>query len=637
LFTQISLNQLNLNSQEQDYLDFFNASSDYQEVTPVSMGNLLNVQTDGSIAITLPNNTYVEAIATIVDYESENNYTWAGEINNNGHLLIVSRDEGKMVLLSISENESYKYFEMNDNGGILAKESIPDTYPTCGNDDSHSTTNLTNKIDSFAKNNQAKASSFKDQWCDRTECPAKIRILGTYTPSGYGELLSQFGGNVDWLNSWFSAQAPLINFCLASSGVVNTTVEIVWKPSWVGGQQIIGLTIIDQFEWLLNNPNLIKAQRIDCDADLAFLIHPIMTWAESPSGGNFVPSGIGGIASIFNDKKFEIPSFDSSEAFSFINAFSVIRFSEVLTHEIGHNFGALHQWQTETDPFGDSALSCGHAWGNTVMRHDGGQLFRFSNPDYGNGNHGIPNYTADSPIWDKPAKNAQKIKATSCTVANYSQTTDWHVLISGPEYACTHNLKTFEAEIFAPPGSNGLAPYTYQWSWTSSGINQLGNIISTDPTVTIGNFACPFFFLHLTVTSADGLVSHAAVRIDTGTYCPYECEEGSSSFSNDNLAYRNIVQSEMEIQAPLLKISPNPSNGIFSLGLDISSTSGNGEILVLDLNGEIIKRLRLSNNENEKISKLEQDIDLSDNPSGCYIIRVMLDNKTYTSKIILIN
>lgn len=77
----------------------------------------------------------------------------------------------------------------------------------------------------------------------------------------------------------------------------------------------------------------------------------------------------------------------------------------------------------------------------------------------------------------------------------------------------------------------------------------------------------------------------------------------------------------------VLKVYPNPSNGIFNLELDLSDSKV-AEITVFDANGKVVYYI----NEINKMQKLMQ-IDLSNEASGMYFIKVVTDKNSASKAV----
>jgi len=78
-----------------------------------------------------------------------------------------------------------------------------------------------------------------------------------------------------------------------------------------------------------------------------------------------------------------------------------------------------------------------------------------------------------------------------------------------------------------------------------------------------------------------------------------------------------------------MTVSPNPSSEIFHVSLNYS-TDNLGELLVINMLGEEVWRL-----DNVSLKETNLDISLKDYPSGVYILRLLVDGKAYSNKLLL--
>jgi hypothetical protein len=72
-----------------------------------------------------------------------------------------------------------------------------------------------------------------------------------------------------------------------------------------------------------------------------------------------------------------------------------------------------------------------------------------------------------------------------------------------------------------------------------------------------------------------------------------------------------------------LLIYPNPTNGIIQIRNELSSDAN---LIITDITGKLIIKSQLS--------KLNNQIDLSNIVNGLYLLIIQTENQTYTTKII---
>ena len=90
-------------------------------------------------------------------------------------------------------------------------------------------------------------------------------------------------------------------------------------------------------------------------------------------------------------------------------------------------------------------------------------------------------------------------------------------------------------------------------------------------------------------------------------------------FSDEEKTNDEIIVAEEEIS-----IYPNPTTGIFSVD---SHQENITKITVSDISGVIVKSM-------DQKEGSHYDLDLSENPAGCYFVSVLTENSSIVKKII---
>jgi hypothetical protein len=80
-----------------------------------------------------------------------------------------------------------------------------------------------------------------------------------------------------------------------------------------------------------------------------------------------------------------------------------------------------------------------------------------------------------------------------------------------------------------------------------------------------------------------------------------------------------------------LEVFPNPTAGLFTISLGNSELSGNLEITVRNIQGQVIYSDEFEIQENS----LKKEIDLSGCSAGIYILNVVAERWNYNTKIII--
>ena len=142
--------------------------------------------------------------------------------------------------------------------------------------------------------------------------------------------------------------------------------------------------------------------------------------------------------------------------------------------------------------------------------------------------------------------------------------------------------------------TGGTPPYSYLWD------NSLGNsTASMIPNVTQGAYS-------ITITDANGCTINETVTVD-------------SIFNSVNIL--NQVNN--------FSITPNPTNGIINIQLELSETAMVGFDL-LDIRGQFLQSFEQSN-----LKEKQFEMDLSNYPDGIYLVRLMIGNQVLTKRLVL--
>ncbi len=143
---------------------------------------------------------------------------------------------------------------------------------------------------------------------------------------------------------------------------------------------------------------------------------------------------------------------------------------------------------------------------------------------------------------------------------------------------------------------------TYQWNKNGLALTDGGNISgSATSTLNIAN-----------VTDAD--------------YGNYDCDiSGDCGNVSSDVAVLTVITSVETLEQYGVNISPNPSNGTFTIRLSNSSEPMN--VKVLDVNGQVIYNKHFDNVKSKTI-------DLSSHSKGIYFIELQLNDNTVRAKLI---
>ena len=339
--------------------------------------------------------------------------------------------------------------------------------------------------------------------CDESynTCPAMVHVLVLVTP----EAAQWFGEsfNNPFISALYVALGLYsVDFAFFNSDIPNKNVRFTVLPF---SMTLTNDIIIDRNNLVINAQGL----REQYEADLVVML------TDTRYGGFF------GVVNCIG------PYYDCGYSMTVAQFMLSPRYT--FAHEIGHLFGARHNrpYNGGNDP----ADVCSHAWkftdgnGNvqrTILASSsatnpsgpGGRILHYSNP--------VVQYV-NAPTGTPDDDNAKTIRNAGCEVADYYESGEMMVGISGPSVSCDIEWETFFADVIpANAGTPGQPPYSYQWRWNTTGVfttSNPGTYLGNGSSVTVGSLACPKFYLWLAVTSSDGVLATTIRRISTKS-CP---------------------------------------------------------------------------------------------------------------------
>jgi len=480
---------LNLTSTQIQRVQELDALSYVMEITFAQFGNLEQEEQDGFWGFKIPGDTttYVSN-GTLVNYESETNYTWSGKLTDqNGFLILVSRPEGKGAYVQAG-NRFFTSIPINDGKNIfieyqLSEYEVNDCSPYEG----------TNETLNYCEE-------------DNNTCPANIAVLVIVTQEAQ--------------NFFISLGNPFAAVIGAALGVAST--NFAFQNSQVTNKQIIWTWEFVDWDTLTNDP-ILDLNNLDSDPD----IQQLRADRRADLVVMLTDDRYAGIAGIANFG----PCFDC--AFSIVEAPSMIMPRWTLAHELAHNFGADHNRNANV-PCNNCEAGidpCAHAWRfidgigaerRTILaRLFGNQqaaglerILHYSNPIVQF--NGAPTGTDENDMVNGENDNSKKIRNTGCLISNYYPTQELTTMITGLDHVCQGDGYVLNAVVFEPvAGFPGQPPYSYEWRWslspTTSGFPFSDPSLAGDPTFSVDNFPFLFqfsqFWLIVRVTAADGTVA----------------------------------------------------------------------------------------------------------------------------------
>ncbi len=594
--------EISLTESESIFLQDNVDSESSASVTPIWVGNILNYCDGQTVTFTVPNsnNLVLTAEAAYVQSQSSSNFNWAGTINGSGYFML-NNSGGRMSGLIQTNNQSWTILPFRDNYSLLIKHDMASvliddciTPPDGGGGTSTGTENCNEEYNT---------------------CPAIIDVLlfatsaaQKFTGSGNFDAWSQWGENVT-------------NFAFERSDVPNKRVRFRWveyDPNWLTPTDQNPIHILDGFK----NDNFVNQTLDTYKADLAVLV---------TNHGLFRPDGskINGIANI-GTWPLNYPS--SSSRHCVVEIPSFFSPSWTLPHELSHLMGANHNrsWNVPCFGCGSDQLDCAHGWkfftsgdeewrtmhalvnnvNPTSMR-----ILNYSNPD-------VDFLGTPTGHWEN--NNAKVLRNTGCMIAGYAISKDFGIDMLGATKFCNPGQvphPNYSVTITPPsPGFPGFGPYTIEWWQNSSGIftyqapdYYLGS--SSQVQVSIPP-DCPFFFLHVKVTSADGIILTNTRKIDTDACA------GCGGEARSSLTYPDLV----------VNISSNPTSGFFNLDISVEK-QGRLNISLYDSGGKMVRDL---GNENFEPGPNRIERNVEGNPSGFYWLSLVSDSQKISLPLIIL-
>jgi hypothetical protein len=164
-----------------------------------------------------------------------------------------------------------------------------------------------------------------------------------------------------------------------------------------------------------------------------------------------------------------------------------------------------------------------------------------------------------------------------------------NIVLKGSVRNSTAGSTVGSVALAAPPA--GLAPFTYNWS----------NGRTTD---SIGGLAAGTYTV--TVTDGRGCTSTAVFTVvnTVGTF------DASSIFNKVTLA-------------------PNPTTGTTTLNFELNRPTAS-RIQVLNMMGQLLYETRSQTSQQQQ----QYELDMTDRPAGVYLVRIVADNRSFTTKLV---
>ena len=553
LFGISSLSSAQLNSEQQAFVTKVNTSYQPMGSTFVTIEDLAVISQGGTITLNLPNGQELIAQVFRVSETEENTLVWTGKIGDNGDFITIAQNTAGAGGMFTYEDRFYSFHPLDADNSLLLESPIEiHEDKICG---------ITEQLNTIVATEECEAGECEDPivdvllvWTD--EAAAWLTGLGNpFIIAIYGALGME-SVNAAFANSEVSGEVRYQSFRYSGfdySSSININNDIDHLP-------------LDPF---------IANLRLEKRADLVILLTN---------------------QTYFSDRGFQIFGTvknigpDKDGAFAIVEIPYLISPRWTLAHEVGHLLGARHN--RFSNGGNDNANICAHAWqftgssGNeqrtilALLGSQGGErILHYSNPDISF--DGESTGTSDD-------DNAGRIDQVNCIAQDYFLPRALNVKISGSSNLCRcfpesyEEFKSYRADInIATPPLPGIPPFTYAWHWNTSGIftpANPGNFIGDTERIDI-NFTppCNSFFLHLSITSSDGVTATHIRRVNTS-----QCIECNFCTSR-GIEGRNT-------ETPVIgktkySISPNPAKDQLTIHFNLTEESP-VQIRLTDISGK---------------------------------------------------
>ncbi len=584
-FSESSPEEAQLNANQKKIITTVKGNKHTKNVTVVKVKKLKESLVKDALTVSLAGEN-ITVKSKRFEYFGKDDYIWSGElIGKSGYMLLAVKPEG--IMGAIQYDDKFFLLQPLKNNFCLLVEHDISKYEkaVCPIEPSPQT-------NGFALQQRMQTIENPCTLSDGTFCPATIDVLLLITP----EATNWITENMDFWSQvlYIPLLQAFTNLALQNSGISNKQIRVraVNFNTPFSSNHNIEVAIND----LINNTQAQNLRNL-YKADLVVAItNNNYNLFGSPYFGQY------GTLELEDAKSYAIVEVQHS-----LGGFWSF------PHEIGHLLGARHN--RSNDGIGDDdEPSCGHGFrftdGTGVIRKTmmavGHQseidrtILHFSNPDIS-----YNNAVTGSNVTGQEANNTKTIRNTGCIVQNFRTSPELDAYISYSGVTC--NVLQLNASVSpAAPGMPGQSPYTYEWFLTLNSMfdDNPANRIGTGSTIYFYNSGISNFWIHLRVTSNDGVVKVVSTPFNASCDNNYYLTQGST---NQNTS---------------VNVYPNPSNGYYNLEFDINDELSNTSIDIVDFQGRNVKNIK-----NEIFTKGFHafKIDLSNIPTGFYMLK--LQNK----------
>ncbi len=599
LFTEVNPSSVSLTTVEGLRLQRVSTTAYSHDTRMITMADVRTVQQQGILTFQLPDNPtqVLTAKAAPLSYYPTDGFEWTGNLVSGGQgYAMFTIADGKKSGIVVVDGVFYEIIPLSDNYQAVVRKNVLDN-ETCG---LLSPSNITTDPDPDPPGGECTPTD------NNNNCPAVVEVLIVVEPEAAQEIIDIYGS----IRTFLHPSDNSINLAFANSDIPNKTVHTQWivdnEIDFLFSELDIDMPLIADYFVGAN-------YREQFGADIVVLL---TTNRYSPYYGRVVEIG---------------PV--SSSAFAIVE-YPAFYSSMIFAHELGHLFGARHEWgQDDTEvcahgkfnvdvfpPIVPNNPSTGSTWRTIVTTiSEGGGTIQFPDPAHPGSNITLFNQ-GPIPYFSNPdityngdntgredINNAEQIRNAGCTVAGFTPAQSLRIGMYSAS-GCTST--TIRTTVFTPPaGSGGQPPYAYTWHWSANGVfdqsilasNYLGT--TTWPALQITPPDCKFFYIRCMVTALDGTTVINILPVDLNDLdCP--CVEFISG--------TNAIDG-----TGTYSLSPNPATNTLVLG---GSTVGGQPVhyTIRNISGQVVGQGNTMVGQTISVEKLAQGtyfLDLTDEKS----------------------
>lgn len=456
LFTVRDLSVRELTQPSKKQLDALADPSFSEKVWLITAKDLREVVKGGFLTFYFPDGNKIVIKASMITDNPQKGFVWSGNIvsGGNGYAVFRVKDNMKSAIISV-DGTQYEMIPLDPDYQALVKKKADFSENGCALELPPDIT--TDPLDGDCEYTP-----------DYNTCPALIDILIAVEPEAAVEIKQKYG-TLDYF-LWIAEHT--VNFAFWNSDIPNKEVNVKWieLESYGGLSSEIGIDV-DNFKFFAENNQL----RTIHHADIILLL-TTDRYDDVSGAVNAIGPGI-------------------DDAYGIVETSNFYAY-HIFAHEVGHTLGCRHEWGADNAPdcahgyLGMKTFApvpgmtegTGHIWTTLMHRYLPLEdfLWPMGNMFYLMENEGtILHYSNPTIIYDgiptgsigvQSKDNAQKIRNTGCTVANFTPSSTLSVAII-PSIDCSTGAATYTAQPIVPAaGFPGQPPYAYNWSWSLDGV-----------------------------------------------------------------------------------------------------------------------------------------------------------------------